>query len=74
LSIVGTKLYDYFQGIPPVPGVVSKTLLPALAGEVSTLDILVLVLSQAAYLAGLVIAARCRFGVVIRRGLTVIVR
>jgi hypothetical protein len=47
-------------------------LLPTLAGEVSTLDILVLVLSQAAYLAGLVIAARCRFGVVIRRGLTVV--
>jgi hypothetical protein len=64
LSIVGTKLYDYPQGLLPVPGVVSKTLLPvvsgvllpALAGKASTLDILVLVLSQAAYLAGLVIA------------------
>jgi hypothetical protein len=49
-------------------------LLPALAGEVSTLDILVLVLSQIAFLAALVIAARCRFRVVFRRGLTVIVR
>jgi hypothetical protein len=82
LSIVGTKLYDYPQGIPPSRvspprrscRLYKGVLLPTLAWEVSTLDILVPVLSQVAYLTGLVIAARCRFGVVIRRGLTVVVR